>query len=347
MGRLSGLQRGADAIVDAYNKQQAILQKEADYQRAKADMESERNRQRQERKDDEETQFQQVKMGLKKYMGTRESPNAPSQGPPELVSPSGGYQQESESAERIPFGLPGWATQAPAQPKGQMQGPPELIQPTTAQAPLNSAEMRQSAIGGLSGVSNANEFSGYKMGMDMFGKEDDQNIKSFLDVSKKLKLNQDGVATMFHILFPGSEWKPEWFQEEEGAKASPYDPSDYEPGAWNKFVKSGMKDPSVLKFRPEKPAPVTKATQTIDVDNNKARLKKIDTLEKEYKELEDRYKSLQLNESDDEFADDIQDQMMDVELQMDRVSKKINALKKENADKKKSKSTPEIDDVWE
>ena len=194
MGRLSGLQRGADAIVDAYNKQQAILQKEADYQRAKADMESERNRQRQERKDDEETQFQQVKMGLKKYMETRESPNAPSQGPPELVSPSGGYQQESESAERIPFGVPGWATQAPAQPKGQMQGPPELIQPTTAQAPLNSAEMRQSAMSGLSGVNNADQLSGYKMGMDMFGKED-PNIqvegkqdytmaKSFFDLAK-------------------------------------------------------------------------------------------------------------------------------------------------------------------
>ena len=308
MGRLAGLQRGADAIVDAYNKQQAILQKEADYQRAKADMESERNRQRQERKDDEETQFQQVKMGLNRYMGTRESPNAPSQGPPELVSPSGGYQQESESAERIPFGLPGWATQAPAQPKGQMQGPPELIQPTTAQAPLNSAEMRQSAIGGLSGVSNANEFSGYKMGMDMFGKQDYTMAKSFFDLAKPHVGNNPELlrvlAEMAGINVPDDVWD-----------------------SWQSPQKT------------EKPALAQKATPANKQQRDHAleaelsdNRKEISTLKEELRELDDSISGMD--------AEDDYDEIQRINDIKESRTKEINALEKKNKELKElSKET--------
>jgi len=307
MGRLSGLQRGADAIVDAYNKQQAILQKEADYQRAKADMESERNRQRQERKDDEETQFQQVKMGLNKYMGTRESPNAPSQGPPELVSPSGGYQQESESAERIPFGLPGWATQAPAQPKGQMQGPPELIQPTTAQAPLNSAEMRQSAIGGLSGVSNANEFSGYKMGMDMFGKQDYTMAKSFFDLAKPHVGNNPKLlrvlAEMAGINVPDDVWDS-WQSPQKTEKSAP-----------------------AQKATPANKQQRDHALEAELSDNRK----EISTLKEELRELDDSISGMDAEDDYDEIQriNDIKESRTKEIIALEKKNKELKELSKE------------------
>ena len=69
MGRLSGLQRGADAIVDAYNKQQAILQKEADYQRAKSDRDELYNKMRTEKQDDQKAADEEFARGMELWQG--------------------------------------------------------------------------------------------------------------------------------------------------------------------------------------------------------------------------------------------------------------------------------------
>ena len=162
MGRLAGLQRGADAIVDAYNKQQAILQKEADYQRAKSDRDELYNKMRTEKQDDQKAADEEFARGMELWQGGGTSQ------PPKL-----GMQRPTFT------GLPGWNTT----PEQSQEQPPT-----------------QQGLGGL--PQNPREYEGYKAGMGLKtqqveGKQDYTMAKSFFDLAKPHVGNNPELLRVF------------------------------------------------------------------------------------------------------------------------------------------------------
>ena len=174
MGRLAGLQRGADAIVDAYNKQQAILQKEADYQRAKADRDELYNKMRTEKQDDQKAADEEFARGMELWQGGGTSQ------PPKL------------DMQKPKFGLPGWNTT----PEQSQEQPPT-----------------QQGLGGLPQNPREYEGYKAGMGLktqQVEGKQDYTMAKSFFDLAKPHVGNNPKLlrvlAEMAGINVPDDVW---------------------------------------------------------------------------------------------------------------------------------------------